>query len=408
MSANDELPSMTVGERIRFARERSGRSRPVLGGLIGKSAEWVKAVENGRLLPPRLPMLARIAEILGVTNLAELTGEASLPVASVTKGGHELTADVARAMTRYDIGSPDESVTGEALRARVGAAWTAWHGSPNQRGAVGVFLPGLIADGRAAVRGSRAQARRTARVALAETYHLTQLFLAYQPVPELVWLAADRAMAEAREADDPDAIAVAAWYLAHVFRAAGQPDAACAVAADAARGVEARYHAGDAEAVARWGSLALAMALSYAKSGEEGNAWRYWDRASEAADRLPAGYAHPWLMFGRTAVDAYGVTIEANLFHTRAAIRRSEAMDLRGMPSRTRRSFAQIEAARAHSLDGQDVATIHFLRKAHELSQETVRFDVFSRGTLAELVKRGGPSLREDARDLADRVGLLV
>ncbi|WP_280461235.1 helix-turn-helix domain-containing protein [Nocardia carnea] len=30
-------------------RERVGMSRPVLAGLVGRSAKWLKAVENGRL-----------------------------------------------------------------------------------------------------------------------------------------------------------------------------------------------------------------------------------------------------------------------------------------------------------------------------------------------------------------------
>jgi transcriptional regulator with XRE-family HTH domain len=35
-----------VGERIRRERERAGMSRRVLAGLVGMSAEWLKAVEN--------------------------------------------------------------------------------------------------------------------------------------------------------------------------------------------------------------------------------------------------------------------------------------------------------------------------------------------------------------------------
>jgi hypothetical protein len=49
-------------------------SRPVIGGLVGRSAEWVKAVETGRLQVPRLPMLLKIAQALDVRGLAELTG----------------------------------------------------------------------------------------------------------------------------------------------------------------------------------------------------------------------------------------------------------------------------------------------------------------------------------------------
>src|SRR5262245_10720300 len=66
--------SAPVGERIKWQRERIGMSRPVLSGLVGRSAEWLKAVENGRIRTPRLPMLLRIARALELEDLAELTG----------------------------------------------------------------------------------------------------------------------------------------------------------------------------------------------------------------------------------------------------------------------------------------------------------------------------------------------
>ncbi|MGH3589332.1 MAG: helix-turn-helix domain-containing protein [Pseudonocardia sp.] len=71
----------SVGERIGRERERGGLSRAVLGHLVGRSAEWVKAVENGRLHTPRLPMLIEIAGALGLDDVATLTGNGgSVPV----------------------------------------------------------------------------------------------------------------------------------------------------------------------------------------------------------------------------------------------------------------------------------------------------------------------------------------
>lgn len=63
-----DLTGKTAGERIKHFRTRVGMSRPVLGGLVGRSAEWVKAVETGRLQVPRLPMLLRIARALNVSD----------------------------------------------------------------------------------------------------------------------------------------------------------------------------------------------------------------------------------------------------------------------------------------------------------------------------------------------------
>lgn len=44
-----------------------------------------KAVESGRLQPPRLSMLLRIAEVVGVADLSELTGDHRLSVAHFGK-----------------------------------------------------------------------------------------------------------------------------------------------------------------------------------------------------------------------------------------------------------------------------------------------------------------------------------
>ncbi|GAA4863874.1 helix-turn-helix transcriptional regulator [Saccharopolyspora cebuensis] len=64
--------SAEVGRRIKAARQRAGMSRPVLAGLVGRSAEWLKAVEVGRLQVPRLPMLIKLARALGISDLAVL------------------------------------------------------------------------------------------------------------------------------------------------------------------------------------------------------------------------------------------------------------------------------------------------------------------------------------------------
>ncbi|MGH3814835.1 MAG: helix-turn-helix domain-containing protein [Pseudonocardiaceae bacterium] len=75
----DELAGMTTGQRVRYFRQRAGMTRAVLGGLVGRSDEWVKAVETDRLLTPRIPLLLRLAEVLKVDDLAQLTGRRSYP-----------------------------------------------------------------------------------------------------------------------------------------------------------------------------------------------------------------------------------------------------------------------------------------------------------------------------------------
>jgi transcriptional regulator with XRE-family HTH domain len=71
---SDDLDGLTTGQRIQILRERKGLSRPALAGLLGMSAEWLKAVETGRLQTPRLPVLVRIGAVLRIRDVADLAG----------------------------------------------------------------------------------------------------------------------------------------------------------------------------------------------------------------------------------------------------------------------------------------------------------------------------------------------
>ena len=64
----------------------------MLAGLIATSAAWLKGIEHGTRLPPRLPLLVKLAEALAVGDVAvmagidmDLGGAASVPVASFAR-----------------------------------------------------------------------------------------------------------------------------------------------------------------------------------------------------------------------------------------------------------------------------------------------------------------------------------
>ncbi|WP_159941839.1 MULTISPECIES: helix-turn-helix domain-containing protein [unclassified Nocardiopsis] len=395
----------TFGKRVQYYRTRNGQTRAVLGGLVGRSGEWVKAIETGRLKTPRLPLLLRLAEVLRVDNLADLTGEERVSATTFTREAHEALPKIRSALTTYHLTTPDaEPLSARELGDRVRHAWQLWHGNRDHRTRIAEVIPGLISDLQAAARLTEGKERRRILAALAQTYHLAQLYLSFQPAQELVTLTGDRAMAAAQDADDPHAIAVAAWYMNHVFRDAGERHEARVDLAMSAS--ELLRPDSDPEDLARWGLLQLAAALSYAKVGRSGDAWRYWDRADEAARRLGDRYAHPFLIFGRGMVDAYAITMNADLFKAGTAIRAAGSVDLAAMPSATRRSFHIIESARAHSLQGEDVAVVHLLAKAYEESPETAQYNRFTRATVMDLSVSGNGMIRDDVRRLARKIGV--
>jgi transcriptional regulator with XRE-family HTH domain len=396
-----ESPSGTFGARLQQLRTRRGMSREVFGGLLGRSGEWVKAIERGRLLMPRYPILLRMAEVLQIDDLAELTSSDHLLVETVTRGSHDEASTVADAMH-----SAAPTLTGppnlDRLAGRVDDAWRRWTTIGDQKTAVAELLPGLLGEARAVVRALDGSARRRALAELSRLYVLTGCYWAWQPAGELVWLSADRALAAAEDADDPYAIAAATWYYGEVYRSAGQAERAAGsvVAAsellDPARGSEDR---------ARWGQLQLSAAQSEAQLGRAGNAWRYWDQASRAADALGEHYVHPWLRFGRVDVDGFALRIETRLFRSRDALRRADRYDLAALPSPGRRGARLLDIAEAHRQQREHVSAVHMIGSAYRESPETVRYSLWARQALLEMSAERS-SVRRDARELAAAIGL--
>jgi transcriptional regulator with XRE-family HTH domain len=145
----DDLAGKRTGERIQILRERKGLTRPVLAGLVGMSASWLKGIEQGRRLPPRLPVLVKLAEALAVGDVAVLAGTdmdigdgTSIPVASFARIPHEAVPAIREAIRDplLSVSGPGSDV--DALASRTADAWQLWHTSREHRTDVGRILPG--------------------------------------------------------------------------------------------------------------------------------------------------------------------------------------------------------------------------------------------------------------------------
>ncbi|MEV6815407.1 helix-turn-helix transcriptional regulator [Micromonospora sp. NPDC051296] len=401
----DSLPELTFGQRLKVYRERSGKTRAVLGGLVGRSAEWVKAVETDRILPPRIHMLDRIARALKI-DLSALAVQLGDRSAVVNGPEHPALASVRNAVNRVALPGdiPTESLP--SLRERLAVAWRARHQASDHRTVLGGLLPGLLRDGQRAVLAYEGGERRQAQALLAEMLGLAQMFIAYQPAAELLWRVADRAMVAAQESGDPEAIAGAGWFLCQVHRDAGDWDTAMLVTLDVLSALESQAVDGSANLLALWGALNFEAAYTAARAGEEGRAWRYWDRADRVAQRLPQGFYQPQTSFSRVIMGAHAVTVAVELQKSGEAVRQARRHGAAAIPSRPRRARHLIEVARAHYGKDDKEAAVATLRQAYESAPETIRFNGYARQITLDLLD-GPRSTRDDARDLAARVGLV-
>ncbi|MCF1510404.1 helix-turn-helix domain-containing protein [Streptomyces glomeratus] len=402
---------LVFGQRLQILRTRRGITREQLGGLVGKSGSWVKGVETGRLGTPKLDMILRVAEVLRVRDLADLTGSQSMHTHLFTGPGHPRLPAVKAAVDAFPVTTQRAAPPAAHLQARLARAWSARHSAPNHREVIGALLPGLIGDAQLAVRQAETGAdRRAAQAVLAEVYSLTQFFVAYQPDAALLWRVAERGLVAAQESEDAHAIGVAAWLAGQAHRDAGPGhfEAADAVNLETLAYLEPLLPEASHEILAITGALTFEAGYTAARRGETGTAWRYWDQAREMAARLPEDYYHPVTSFSRAIMGAHAVTVAVELHQGGESVRQAAAADAATIPSRPRRARHRIEEARGYHLDGQPDAALATLNQAHEAAPETIKYNGYAKRIVLEEAESKNPARRRRASELAVRLGLLA
>ena len=402
---------LAFGQRMQIYRQRRGMSRPVLAGFLGKSPSWVKQVETGQIQVPKLPTILRIAELLRVRDLADLTGDQSLHIDLFVGPGHPRLAAVKAAIDAFPFTSDREAPSTQHLRNQLDHAWSARHSAPNHREVVGELLPGLIRDAQLAVRQADTGAdRRAAQAILSEVYSLSQFFVAYQPDSALLWRVAERGMVAAQDSEDPHAVGIAAWLTAQAHRDSGPNhfDAADAVTLDALHYLEPQLPDADDKVLAIAGALQFEAGYTAARRGENGTAWGWWDKAEKTSKKLPVDYFHPVTSFGQAIMGAHAVTVAVELHQGGESVRQAAKADKSVIKSRPRRARHRIEEARGYQLDGQPDVALATLDKAHEAAPETIKYNGYARRIVLEETEAKQPERRRRASDLAVKLGLLA
>lgn len=402
---------LAFGQRMQIYRQRRGMSRPVLAGFLGKSPSWVKQVETGQIQVPKLPTILRIAELLRVRDLADLTGDQSLHIDLFVGPGHPRLAAVKAAIDAFPFTSDRGAPSTQHLRNQLDHAWSARHSAPNHREVVGELLPGLIRDAQLAVRQADTGAdRRAAQAILSEVYSLSQFFVAYQPDSALLWRVAERGMVAAQDSEDPHAVGIAAWLTAQAHRDSGPNhfDAADAVTLDALHYLEPQLPDADDKVLAIAGALQFEAGYTAARRGENGTAWGWWDKAEKTSKKLPVDYFHPVTSFGQAIMGAHAVTVAVELHQGGESVRQAAKADKSVIKSRPRRARHRIEEARGYQLDGQPDVALATLDKAHEAAPETIKYNGYARRIVLEETEAKQPERRRRASDLAVKLGLLA
>lgn len=382
---------MQIGERIAFYRQRRGYTQSQLAGLVGRSTDWLSKIERGDRQIRRVDLLTEVAAALRVTP-GDLMGQPVLLEDDQERDNIPAIRDALMAPGRLsrvlfatiDAPPPD-------LRQAEQLVEFLW--SDYQRGRIAEVvdrLPRLIRTAQQLEDGVRDvgdDARRRSWAASARTHHLAATTLSKVGEADLSWIAAERAMKAADEADDPLVLASAARAATHALLAVGRYDDALSLGETAARWLDPQVAAGDPNALSLLGMLHLRTAVAAARRQDRQSAEELLGHAERSAVRLGEDGNYWQTGFGPTNVELHRLSAGLDLGDMTWVARRGENVDVGHLPVE-RQVTHMIDRARALSYLARDEDALGLLLDAERAAPALVRHSAVVRETVKTMHKR--------------------
>lgn len=402
---------ITTGDRIKLYRTRKGLSQAALGGLIGRSEDWVSKVERNVIPVDKLSVLLQIQRVLDIRELAELTGRT---IALTPDGSpeHASVPAIRRALntipSRLGSDLPGSPLTADELVQRIDDAWQSYEHDVERYAVVGPQLPILLAEAHCASRNAAGPDEQKVARAVISLYHLLQVYLRRVGEQTLSRVAADRALSLADQSGDPVLMGASAWNLCLVLTSTGDVAESRELALSA---MEATTPDDDAspELLSVHGSLHLTAAVATMRDGKAPAAWDLLHAADSIARRAGVDRNDWRTAFGPTNVAMHGVHLAGEEGDATEALRLADTIeDDNPVLPLERRTRYLVEVMNANRLKQDDYATLYMIGKIRKTSPEEVRFFPLVREALRDLLKRERPTYRAELRELASHVGVLA
>lgn len=397
---------LSIGERIAFYRARRGLSQAVLAGMVNRTEDWLSKVERGKRQIRRVDVLSELARALRVT-LGDLLGQPVLMEDERHDDDVPAIRDALMAPKRLSrVLFSDQATTWrpdvDQTANLVEGAWENY-----QHGRLGrtiAMLPDLIRAAQAVEYDETAPNHARWAVS-ARVHHLASTTLSKIGESDLSWIAAERAMNAADNADDPLVLASAARAGTHALLAVGRYDDAIQLGQTARTWLAARIQADDPAALSLLGMLDLRMAIAAARHNDRGTATELLSNADTAADRLGHDANYWQTAFGPTNVMLHRVSAALDLGDIAYVTEYGPRVDPAPLPIE-RQVTHRIDVARAHTYVGQDDEAITTFLAAEREAPQLVRHNPGVREAVRAIQRRtpisqGGRS--SEVRALAER-----
>lgn len=400
----------SVAERIELRRLQLGLSRRVLANLVGRSEEWLRLVETGRLRLDSVELIVRLARALRIEDFRDLI---DWPIHQVRP--RDRTADgLLRPLRSAIMDHPAIGGTGGGQRGptvptvdvadQVERCEIAWI-SPKQRySQLAQQLPATLTLMR---QWHWSSGGTEGTEYLIRLYHLCRELCSRAGAHDLAYVAADRAMLLANSINRSVVIAASAWQLSDALIHWGLAGDGHQYALAAAARLPCNG-AGQADDVALQGALQLLAARTAAAAPEPVTAERFLAEAEQKAARLDAHRRVCGIRFGFDEVGLARMEAALACKDFDGVIRAAARTVLSDNCTAGQRGRFHIVAATAFIGRNDEMGAVFELTKAADSSDEDMRYDTDAHQTLRSLLRRNNRNrlLGGDLARLAHLAGM--
>ena len=404
--------TLTIGDRVAFYRRRRGQSQEVLAGLVGRTEDWLSRVENNKIELDRLSVIRRLADVLDVS-IGDLVAEPTLLDWTSDSGTRTVPALRSVLMDYRQVsgllagaGNGDgEPPSIDALQRDIGEVFDAYQAS--RYGYVTGRAPLVLSDAVRAANATGSADRTRAQGLLALAYQVAVAVLTKLGESDLAWIASERGLAAAQQADNPVVLGSLFRSVTHALHKTGRFQAGVELTEAAAVVLQPHLSSrADDALLSIYGSLFLTGAVAASRADDRRTTSAFLTEAQDSATRLGRDANAMWTAFGPTNVAIHRMTTAMELGDVQVAVDLGPRVDASGLPVERQVRHA-IETARAYSARNRRDDALGVLLDAEQLAPEQIKHHTISRQLVLSWLRnhRGPRSVPLD--ELARRLHLV-
>jgi transcriptional regulator with XRE-family HTH domain len=398
-----------IGRRVRYWRLRRNLDRQPFADMVGRSTSWLDKIEKGERNLLRLPMLDRVAEVLGVDPAALTDGSTARRAARCVDPVEVQT--IRQALSWYPSlsvrGSEQEPTFDQVTKQLkyVDQAWLSSHFTVVVR-----HLPKLLHEAQMLAFTAQPSYQVAVSRTLVMAYRLASSVLLKFESNDVAWLAADRAMQAALAVDDTVALARATRSAARSLTSTGQLTSAINALTGMADRMRPELAVRADELLSLYGMLYLAASIAAAKQEDAETALIMHEQAHAAAENFGLHYETYQTFFGLANVALHRVAALVRLHEPGQALEYVRNIDLHSisvLPPERKVNY-MFDITTAYTETGRYAEAARTLVEAERVAPEEVHCRPLAHGLIRAILRNTSGDLGSSVLQIASRAGVTV